>query len=399
MEFEYEYGNFESATGKKVSFVRVANISDVLKRSVSQLNDSHFLVKKSNIPNNVLWVLLTGDKGGKSTKLLMQFLNCNEQHSVHTARLLAIFEGDKDNCECLERVFGPVIDETKKVLSNISELKLKVDFSKCTQTNQMCGFNVKGMQNWPNELQELARNPQNQHVSNRCLLCRKPTNSQCNNENRVSQEECYISESWLSLGGDWEFIARLLGLTGPNGTYFCNFCHGQIKDLEKGKPHTPWLLQNDSTANQTKQFPVCSFESILSDNERFVKGGAVKSKANQFHNCECSPIFQAAGPVIQSVPCMPLHLSLGLGKQALELIENEAITLDNIIKEANGEVCPEMAEALERRESLTLSCSQQQEQLDEINEAVNSADNALQRFLTETAPFHQKEGRRYSAHL
>ena len=115
MEFEYEYGNFESATGKKVSFVRVANISDVLKRSVSQLNDSHFLVKKSNIPNNVLWVLLTGDKGGKSTKLLMQFLNCNEQHSVHTARLLAIFEGDKDNYECLERVFGPVIDETKNV--------------------------------------------------------------------------------------------------------------------------------------------------------------------------------------------------------------------------------------------------------------------------------------------
>ena len=96
---------------------------------------------------------------------------------------------------------------------------------------------------------------------------------------------------------------------------------------------------------------------------------------------------------------MRLYLSLGLGKQALELIENEAITLDNIIKEANGEVCPEMAEALERRESLTLSCCQQQEQLDEINEAVNSADDALQRFLTETAPFHQKEGRRYSAHL
>ena len=38
--------------------------------------------------------------------------------------------------------------------------------------------------------------------------------------------------------------------------------------------------------------------------------------------------------------------------------------------------------------------SQQQEQLDEINEAIKSAENTLQAFLTETAPFHQKEGRR-----
>ena len=53
-----------------------------------------------------------------------------------------------------------------------------------------------------------------------------------------------------------------------------------------------------------------------------------------------------------------------------------------------------MTEALQRRESLILQSSQQQEQLDEINEANKSAENTLQAFLTETAPFHQKEGRR-----
>ena len=84
----------------------------------------------------------------------------------------------------------------------------------------------------------------------------------------------------------------------------------------------------------------------------------------------------------------------GPWKQALELVENEAISLDNNIKEANGETCPEMTEALQRRESLILQSSQQQEQLDEINEANKSAENTLQAFLTETAPFHQKEGRR-----
>jgi len=92
---------------------------------------------------------------------------------------------------------------------------------------------------------------------------------------------------------------------------------------------------------------------------------------------------------------MPLHLSLGLGKQALEIVENEAIVLDKTIKEAHGEACPELAEAFHRRETLNLECLQQQDQLGEINEAVNNAEDVLQSFLNETAPFHQKEGRRY----
>ena len=75
MEFEYECGNFISFSGKKVSFVRVTNISDILTKTVAQLNESGLLMKKSNIPENVLWALLSGDKGGKSTKLLLQVLN------------------------------------------------------------------------------------------------------------------------------------------------------------------------------------------------------------------------------------------------------------------------------------------------------------------------------------
>ena len=47
MEFEYESGNFESSNGKKVSFVRVANVSDVVKKSVTQLNESGFLLKRA----------------------------------------------------------------------------------------------------------------------------------------------------------------------------------------------------------------------------------------------------------------------------------------------------------------------------------------------------------------
>jgi len=135
LEFQYECGNFESSFGKKVSFVRVTNMSEVIAKTVAQLNESGLLMKKSNIPENVLWALLSGEKGGKSTKLLLQFLNCKEQHSVRTALLLAIFEGDKDNYyECIQAVFGPVIQATQNVLANLSELNLKVDLPKCAST-------------------------------------------------------------------------------------------------------------------------------------------------------------------------------------------------------------------------------------------------------------------------
>lgn len=94
---------------------------------------------------------------------------------------------------------------------------------------------------------------------------------------------------------------------------------------------------------------------------------------------------------------MPLHLSLGYGKQVLEIVENEAIVLDNTIKEANREACPKPTEAFERRESLNLECYQQQQQVEEINEAINSAEDLFHLFLNETAPFYEKEGRRYKA--
>ena len=80
MEFECECADFEVATGKNVSFLRVAYLSEVGKQSVAQVDKSSLLVKKSSIPSNVLWVLLTGDNGGKSSKFL---ISGNEQHSVH----------------------------------------------------------------------------------------------------------------------------------------------------------------------------------------------------------------------------------------------------------------------------------------------------------------------------
>ena len=40
--------------------------------------------------------------------------------------LLAIFEGDKDSYECMEKFFGPVITTVKELASDVLSLNLKV---------------------------------------------------------------------------------------------------------------------------------------------------------------------------------------------------------------------------------------------------------------------------------
>ena len=75
MKFEYECGNFKSSSSKTVSFLRVVNIADVIKKSVHQLNTSGLLVKKSNVPDNVLWILLSSDKYLLLAEFLVRTVN------------------------------------------------------------------------------------------------------------------------------------------------------------------------------------------------------------------------------------------------------------------------------------------------------------------------------------
>ena len=93
--------------------------------------------------------------------------------------------------------------------------------------------------------------------------------------------ECCISKCSRVWERDWEFFARRLGLTGPNGMYFCNYCHATIKDLQRGKSHKPWTLNSTFNGNHSKQFSPHTFESMSSDNKDFVNGSLVKAKANR----------------------------------------------------------------------------------------------------------------------
>ena len=437
LEFEYECGTFKRTSNnseeeKTISFLRATNVSEVVKQTVKELSNNGHLQHQSNVPDNVLWVLLTGDKGSRSTKLLLQVLNTREQHSIQAARLLAIFEGDKDNYECLNEVFKPVIDQVVEAASNIAKLKIKVNLTGVQEQPQYphdeCAENiqVKGAEGWSKEMLKL--DPENHYSSSRCKLCRAgvctavklpasavekiqldhsyaslcttatsyhqscctKTDDQPATSSPTKQENQGVDECWLSLGGDWEFIARLLGLTGPNGSHFCNFCLCKISNVVKGEPHTPTPLKKyEGLSSQPKQFQERTFESIYRNNQTFVADGSVKSKVSHYNNCQHSAIFKGKGPILDSVSCMPLHLSLGLGKQAVDLIEREAIKLDNSMKEANGEGTSALKDAMVVRKSYEV-------QITQLAEEVNLAQQELKTFLEETAPFHQEQGRRYS---
>ena len=88
-EFVYEAGSFE-AEGKKVSFLRVTSILEVIQKSVLALQGSKRLIPIPNTPVDCLHVLVTGDKGGSSTKILLQFQNCERTHSVKQANFPAV---------------------------------------------------------------------------------------------------------------------------------------------------------------------------------------------------------------------------------------------------------------------------------------------------------------------
>ena len=49
------------------------------------------------------------NKGGTSTKLTLQVLNSITAHSSRLAKLLAVFDDEKDNRECIEMVSKHVL--------------------------------------------------------------------------------------------------------------------------------------------------------------------------------------------------------------------------------------------------------------------------------------------------
>ena len=135
--------------------------------------------------------------------------------------------------------------------------------------------------------------------------------------------------------GDLMWPSYILGLTGPNGKYFCNKCLVCQQDVAKGIPHSPVILPKYRATDSHKgeRFEIRSFESIEENAKLFQENGA-KNPSNYF-NCENSPLIDLNGPVIGHISVAPLHIFLGLGLKNLDVAEQLAIAEDK--KNQEGE--------------------------------------------------------------
>ena len=188
----------------------------------------------------------------------------------------------------------------------------------------------------------------------------------------------------VTFGGDWEWLARLLGLSGPNGRHFCLHCLCVKQDLAEGRGTSYGLHEHGNSANDELQSEnddaagpclLRTYEACHSSNEKFQAAG--NANVAEFGNCKESPLNWDIGPIIDSISTTPLHISLGLGLQNVNLIEEMAIELDQEVKEADGATSAKLNELMQRRgfllgEAQDLADKQQnlQQQLEEISERI-----------------------------
>ena len=94
---------------------------------VNELLTCVSLSAPQNIPDNMLYVMMAGDKGSSSTKILLQVLSVKSEsrYSTHFTKLIGIFEGHEDSWECVEVIFGHLIRSVQENCNRIKSLHLK----------------------------------------------------------------------------------------------------------------------------------------------------------------------------------------------------------------------------------------------------------------------------------
>ena len=206
-EMPFESGTFANESAKSVNFVRVSDVKFVLKQLVEEMIDNNELTNLEIVGQNTLYVSLLGDKGGTSTKLLLQVLNTESQaHSNRYSKMIGIYEGDKENRDCIEGIFGGLMKDIQDTFVKIKSLQL--------QSHKICpsenpnnfkvhstddNLLVKAASKCPPELVKLDRS--NVYFSRSCKLCKKQSsqsnlsscpvvNLEYNNDDPTKRKKC-----------------------------------------------------------------------------------------------------------------------------------------------------------------------------------------------------------------
>ena len=162
----------------------------------------------------------------------------------------------------------------------------------------------------------------------------------------------------------------ILQYTGPNGVFICPFCLAQLADLKMGVPHAPLSLpkysDKDPRLAEEKTFQQRTLEGMATMADNFASSGLPKSQVSKFQNCEAKPLISPEGPVIDHISVMPLHLSLGLGLQLVNVAEDIATAMDLKIREDNGSSSSAVITVMAELESLALELAQLEENLNDL---------------------------------
>ena len=153
----------------------------------------------------------------------------------------------------------------------------------------------------------------------------------------------------------------------------------RLSDTKQGSPHSPIILQRylaPGTAPERK-FARRMFENMREDAKKFKENGTKKESAKDFKNCENYPLIPATGEVLSSVSAMPLHISLGLGLQFLNIAENIAVSLDIDVRKENGLTSNLLIEAYNKEHSLVSEIADLTSQIQHTESEITLEENRI----------------------
>jgi len=220
----------------------------------------------------------------------------------------------------------------------------------------------------------ISLNHSNKSKSPCCVSC-KHCHENLTDTELGPEQTPFFENGRLITGGDWCYLASLLQYTGPNGLQFCPYCLATLNDISKGIPHAPYILpkyRNISTEGACKDFPKRTLEGMDNQSKKIISSGKTKENVKNFQNCEGTPLLTDKGPVLNHMSVMPLHLSLGLGLQIVNIADDLASTIDLTIREDCGESTDDVTSALIKRADILEQRSRLQQQLDDLEQ--QSAD-------------------------
>lgn len=160
-----------------------------------------------------------------------------------------------------------------------------------------------------------------------------------------------------------------------------------LNDISKGIPHAPYILpkyRNSSTEDAHndihKVFPKRTLEDMRTQSTNFSSSGNKKDNVKNFQNCEGIPLITGEGPVINHMSVMPLHLSLGLGLQIVNITDNLTRSIDLTIREDCGKTSEDVTAALAKHEEILGQQLQLQQELDNLELQCNDVEEQIQEF-------------------